>query len=275
MKRNNVRIDNPCSEKWETMQEVPGGKFCEACSKNVFDFTGHTHEEIADFLKGKNEDKICGRISLKPFSKIGIGLVLIANLSFAQVQVNSDLSSHKIEEESISTTMVSGKLIQRRTKEGIADAEIFFISRKKIIKAVSDKEGNFILNIPNKLLKKKNILHIDFRKLSEAKKKEKGTSNSYADDYEDETFIFSRDERMTNKKYLIGREYVTIGGVAVTNDLPPNYYYFDGKGISERKYNKLREGFPDYQSFFFYDKEVVKVINGVDPADGLYLLYSN
>ncbi|AZA76344.1 hypothetical protein EG347_01780 [Chryseobacterium sp. G0186] len=272
---NNIKIDDPCSEKWDDMKEFSQGRFCEICSKNVFDFTEHTDGEIQNFLKNQNGAKICGRISLRSISKAGIGLVLIANLSFVQAQNTPDISSNRIEKSLKKVIKVSGKLILEETQQEIPYAEVFFISKKKIIKTVSNKKGDFSLEIPDDLLKDKNVLYLDFRKLNGANRKETKTLDTVdAYDYQNEAIVFSRNERIVNKKYVINHKGYEIGAVVIIRNPPPNYYYFNGKNISESKYNKLKEEFPHYTSFSFEDS-IAKVISGEDLITKLYLLYSN
>lgn len=273
--KNNIKITNPCSEKWEDMKEFSQGRFCEICSKNVFDFTEHTDEEIQNFFKNKNGAKICGRISLSSFSKAGIGLVLIANLSFVQAQIIPNISSNKIEKSLKKIIKVSGKLILEKTQQEIPDAEVFFISKRKIIKTVSNNKGDFSLEIPEDLLKDKNVLYLDFRKLNETNRKEtKSLDTVDAYDYQNEAIIFSRNEKIVNKKYVIDHKGYEMGAVVIIRNPPPNYYYFNGKKISEGEYKKLKEEFPHYISFSFEDR-IAKMISGEDLITKLYLLYSN
>jgi hypothetical protein len=59
--KSKIKIQNPCSEIWETMTDIPEGKFCEICSKKVWDFTEKSSEEIENILL--ENPKLCGRIS--------------------------------------------------------------------------------------------------------------------------------------------------------------------------------------------------------------------
>lgn len=55
-----VRIPEPCHEDWNTMQPDVKGKFCNSCSKSVFDFSNKTDIEIKDILKEHQNQKVCG-----------------------------------------------------------------------------------------------------------------------------------------------------------------------------------------------------------------------
>lgn len=54
-----IQIPEPCHEDWNKMTETEKGKFCGVCTKEVFDFTASTDEDLVKFLsKNKNA---CGR----------------------------------------------------------------------------------------------------------------------------------------------------------------------------------------------------------------------
>lgn len=55
-----IRIPEPCHEDWAKMTATEKGKFCGVCTKEVFDFTSKTDEELVKFLtKNKNA---CGKL---------------------------------------------------------------------------------------------------------------------------------------------------------------------------------------------------------------------
>ena len=54
-----ITIPEPCHEDWSKMTPTKKGKFCAVCTKEVFDFTKSTDEELIKSLEfGKN---LCGR----------------------------------------------------------------------------------------------------------------------------------------------------------------------------------------------------------------------
>ncbi|MDC8000305.1 carboxypeptidase-like regulatory domain-containing protein [Aequorivita todarodis] len=55
-----LRIPEPCHEDWAKMTATEKGKFCSVCTKEIFDFTSKTDEELVKFLtENKNA---CGRL---------------------------------------------------------------------------------------------------------------------------------------------------------------------------------------------------------------------
>jgi len=62
-----IRIPEPCHEDWNKMipdeKGLPtgqAGKFCNSCSKSVFDFSNKTDSEIKDILLAHKDQKVCG-----------------------------------------------------------------------------------------------------------------------------------------------------------------------------------------------------------------------
>ncbi len=55
-----IRIPEPCHEDWAEMSLTEKGKFCNVCTKEVFDFTSKTDEQLVKILtENKNA---CGRL---------------------------------------------------------------------------------------------------------------------------------------------------------------------------------------------------------------------
>ncbi|WP_374460667.1 hypothetical protein [Chryseobacterium taeanense] len=277
--KNQIRIHNPCSENWENMQDFPSGKFCEKCYKCVVDFTEKTDAQINEILQATNGKEICGRISKRTLSLAATGIILITNLTFIQAQTQNN-PGVVTEQKTTDITKVSGKLIFKRTNKAISNAEVFFICKSKYIKTITDENGNFNLEIPNELIKRKNVLYFDFDKLNNETyrnpdRKVPNTINT--DVYENTSIIFSKKEKIIEKEFQIESQhrYLEIGAVVVTSESPsPDYYYFNGKNISEKKFDKVKKENPNYQYFFFKDKEA-EIISGKGYLNSLQLLYSN
>ena len=56
-----LRINEPCSENWESMTTAEKGKFCNQCNKTVFDFTTATDAEIVKHIEAMKGEMFCGR----------------------------------------------------------------------------------------------------------------------------------------------------------------------------------------------------------------------
>lgn len=54
-------IEEPCHEDWNQMKPEAKGRFCEACSKTVVDFSSMSDFSIVTYLEGKKHESVCGR----------------------------------------------------------------------------------------------------------------------------------------------------------------------------------------------------------------------
>ncbi|ESU24392.1 hypothetical protein FEDK69T_08390 [Flavobacterium enshiense DK69] len=56
-----LNIESPCSEDFNKFIPTAKGGFCNACSKEVVDFTKSSPKEITDYFKSEKSDNVCGR----------------------------------------------------------------------------------------------------------------------------------------------------------------------------------------------------------------------
>ena len=64
-----IRIPEPCHEDWNKMQQDDKGRFCNSCSKSVYDFTGKTDTEISSILMENRGEKICGHFKITQLNR--------------------------------------------------------------------------------------------------------------------------------------------------------------------------------------------------------------
>lgn len=82
-----IVLTNPCSENWNSMQVDAIGRFCQSCQKSVIDFTSKSDNEIKEFLKDKQGEKLCGRFYVHQVERIRIEIdqnVLFSDIPFWQ-----------------------------------------------------------------------------------------------------------------------------------------------------------------------------------------------
>lgn len=82
-----IVITNPCSENWNSMEPDSVGRFCQSCQKSVIDFTSKSDTEIKEFLKDKQEEKLCGRFFIHQVERIRIEIdpdLLVSEIPFWQ-----------------------------------------------------------------------------------------------------------------------------------------------------------------------------------------------
>lgn len=256
------KIDKPCSENWENMLNIPEGKFCDLCRKKVYDLDTISSVDTKELLNKNSE--FCGKkTSLKPaLSGLLLALTLTSTtFSKAQNKNSSTSATENIYQKEIT---INGTLTSSDKRE-LLSGEISLVTREKVYSATADKNGNFSLKFPEKVLTEYNIIRIDYTILD--------YNNKEFTDYK--STIFTTKELLAKQKFDINDNYMTIGGAIITDIQPPNFYYFNGKKIGKRKFEKLKKENPSYKYFVFYDEVTTQKLTKKSFVDTLYLLYSN
>lgn len=61
MKKIQLSIAEPCQENWHAMTPTQQGRFCNACAKQVIDFTAMSDSEIIQYFTRAKNENVCGR----------------------------------------------------------------------------------------------------------------------------------------------------------------------------------------------------------------------
>jgi len=67
MRELNITIPEPCHEDWNTMTPTEKGKFCNSCTKEVFDFTHYSDEQL--IKRFEKEGDLCGRFTTNQLNR--------------------------------------------------------------------------------------------------------------------------------------------------------------------------------------------------------------
>lgn len=76
------------------------------------------------------------------------------------------------------------------------------------------------------------------------------------------------------KSRPLTRGQAWIGAVVISDIDPPDYYYFDGKRIGKKKYEKMKTDLSDLKEVIIYEEAYTEIITGTNFVDSVYLLYS-
>jgi hypothetical protein len=284
-----IQIENPCEEKWDDMQNIPEGKFCDLCSKTVLDLTQKSDQEILKILDESN-GRICGRIfshqsnrnyissekiiinkeNKREYSRLVAGLAIAASLTgiqtnavtfekpLIQISENNYLGEKDLDKEKISDNdfIISGKLRNSDTEKPLSNIEVTFITKEKIFKAKTNQDGIYKITVPDfHINKNNNVLHFDF-----------GSNN-------DKDYILTKEE-LKNKEFSfksseIDKMVFMTGGIT-SRKLEPTIF-LDGHEIEEEELYKL--GVNNFKLFYFSGK-IAKALYDDTSKDGLYLFFS-
>jgi hypothetical protein len=61
MKKIQLSIPEPCHENWDTMTPTQQGRYCNACAKEVIDFSNMSDRDVLNYFVKKKDDTLCGR----------------------------------------------------------------------------------------------------------------------------------------------------------------------------------------------------------------------
>lgn len=67
-----ISIPEPCHENWNRMSPNEKGRFCSVCAKGVIDFTTQSKDEIQDYFRQHNGEKVCGRFNNEQLNRFDI-----------------------------------------------------------------------------------------------------------------------------------------------------------------------------------------------------------
>ena len=61
MQKIQLSIPEPCHENWQQMTPTDQGRFCNACAKEVIDFSTMTDTQVLNYFSNLTNEKVCGR----------------------------------------------------------------------------------------------------------------------------------------------------------------------------------------------------------------------
>jgi TonB-dependent SusC/RagA subfamily outer membrane receptor len=61
MQKLQLTIPEPCHENWQNMTPTDQGRFCNACAKEVIDFSTMTDIQVLNYFTNITNEKVCGR----------------------------------------------------------------------------------------------------------------------------------------------------------------------------------------------------------------------
>jgi TonB-dependent SusC/RagA subfamily outer membrane receptor len=62
MQQIQLSIPEPCHQNWDAMTATQQGRFCNACAKQVIDFSTMSDAQVLNYFSGLTNDKVCGRV---------------------------------------------------------------------------------------------------------------------------------------------------------------------------------------------------------------------
>jgi hypothetical protein len=167
MNRIEISIPKPCHEDWRKFTPISSGGFCQACQKEVIDFTQWTDQAIVEHFE-KAKGKICGRFQetqlkrFEPHNTSSSKWPMAAFLTLAAISLNkpaeAKASKLKIpieQRETYSRNQIKADtLIEKiiitgtvRDEDGASMPGVNIVQKGTTNGTVSDSDGKFMLVI--------------------------------------------------------------------------------------------------------------------------------
>ena len=64
-----LAIPTPCHENWDNMLPVEKGRFCNACAKQVVDFSNMSDAQVLNYFTNLKNESVCGRVYPEQLSR--------------------------------------------------------------------------------------------------------------------------------------------------------------------------------------------------------------
>lgn len=178
-----ITIPEPCHEDWSKMTATQCGAFCNACQKEVVDFSLMSEAEIVDRLS-KASGKVCGRITSDKLDRelvryepdhawyswkkwaVAAGVLLGVREAKAEIELKQSVQFvipsviNSIDTISKSDSIkVSGRITDKQGNP-LTDAAIYITNLK--LGAISSDDGWFELKLPRNINGKKHEVTIRY-----------------------------------------------------------------------------------------------------------------
>lgn len=294
MMKSYIRIDKPCSESPEKMQNIPNGKFCDLCSKEVTDFSNMTYNEISNILTERAEEKICGifmkeklgktvdaeasahliRLRNSSFTKVAAGLALTASFIHSypsqKLQSTKPDTVHAVNTKKTSAKnenrtdngffLISGQVISSDKKLSVV-TDVSFITATKVYTATSDANGFYELEIPKDILKAESLLEF--------------IPHNYI--YDRQLVIFPIEK--LGKKQLIKVQYNSLDSMMGEVSFGPplatenSLVLVDGKRLDGKTFNKSYSMFRNRYDVHYIPKDFVKFFTTKESIGDIYIVF--
>lgn len=309
MKNKILKLENPCSEKWDKMKPNNKGSYCNLCSKNVIDFTKLNQVEISEIIK-KSGNKVCARlthsqlnspllnldnnfeININKKPRVAAGLALIMSLSIGQnllaennhlkteiVQSSDTILNSKEEKNNYkpinpkkeNTIIFKGKVTSEDTQKPVKNAKINVVTSEKILSSYTSTDGTFSIEIPTNLIDNDNVLRVSYYEVNEKRE------NDIFFRYETKDYILTKKELNTKYSIIAKPELLYLGGIGISSEKRKPIVLSNGVEIKYKEFLKAQLGKKgscnlENKDYFYFDPKFAIAIYGEKAKDGLYIL---
>lgn len=290
--KKEFQISSPCEESWSQMQNVSGGKFCDLCTKKVFDLTNKTDEEIQNLLDSEN-NSICGKIQASrlhtpreesktnynlfqfPFRKVASGIFLATMFA-------SSINAQKKTSDTLRKNEIMGFIVYARRdsddekkdyyRPQIKDLQVKYSGNNDLLSNYNEVS---ILTFSKKYKADyRNIIKIDedylgFKNIFVFENQ----SNLYSDINKNQYYTFINKNKFKEGK-IVDFNLDNIKKISFEPQNKELIYFLNGEVISKEEFEQKRKD-KKIESYFLseiYAKEILG--DNYDIENGIILSYT-
>ena len=170
MKKIQLLLTNPCSQKWENMKTLGSERYCDNCEKHIVDLTTKSDAELIQFFR-KKKDNVCGRLLdsqlnrdlIVPAKKtnwqwllpLAVGAIITSpaqanTLSPLIAQSEPVFVGHKAADDStlrapVTTSPITGTVLDKSSGKPIRGVKVMEKGHANVL-ALTDSAGKFELD---------------------------------------------------------------------------------------------------------------------------------
>ncbi|MFZ4931924.1 hypothetical protein [Chryseobacterium sp. Mn2064] len=290
-----LRIEKPCSQTMDDMQDIPGGKFCNICKKNVLNLSNLNSTEIKAVLEQKKGETVCG-ILLKqqlntpitthqtnivesssrkyPIANIAAGIALTASvittvprqtatLEKQKTAIQKNHSKDKKQKqhfEKDGPTLFTGKVVSKKSGKPLT-ATVTFITITKVYSTQTDAGGNYTLEIPSEAIKEENLLEF---------KPDDIFHDSAMSTYTKNTLSKHQTIQLSENGYEKVMGEITIGPPYATAQ---SFISLNGKVLDYKIFNKSYFLYANRYEVYYIPKAFVKFFTSRENINDIYIAF--
>lgn len=308
MKNKILKLDNPCSEKWENMRPNDKGNYCDLCSKKVMDFTNLSQVKISEIIN-KSGNKICARLTHTqlnlpllnldrnldftiPTSNVAAGLMFVSLLTTGQTlhaenqnmktefiqSSDSTLNSEKEKSNSkpsepklCDLTIFKGRVTSNDLGKPVENTKITIVTSEKIFSTYTLKDGTFLIEIPTNLIDNDNVIRVSYFNVTEKR------DNGIFFRYETMDYVLTKKEFTTEYLITAEPEVIYLGGIGAYIEKREPIVLSNGIEIKYREFVKAQLGKKsscnlENKDYLYFESKFAIAIYGNKAKEGLYIL---
>ncbi|MBD0403635.1 hypothetical protein [Flammeovirga sp. EKP202] len=174
-----LTIPNPCHENWDQMTPVEKGRFCEVCSKKVYDLIDLSTPEVENLFEEKGEN-ICIRIKptqnflplrktqtfkFSPY-KLAMSAIIVSSLTLSTEAFSQSLIPSNQDKIDITNTdqfvTIKGQIecSYRQDKVEFTHMRVALITLDQVYSTFTQEDGKYSMKVPKNIIREKNIIRV-------------------------------------------------------------------------------------------------------------------